>query len=703
MPAGMVQAARLVANVAAVVLIVACSKGDEPRQPQLPAAAEFAGSSSCRECHGAEYEQWLGSHHELAMALASEDTVLGDFVDTEFSYFGERTLFLRDGARFLVRTSDASGEVRDFAVTHTFGVEPLQQYLVEIDGGRLQALPFAWDARPEEQGGQRWFHIYPDEHIAPGDDLYWAGPQQNWNYMCAECHSTDVRMGYDPATDSFKTSYSEISVGCEACHGPGSVHVAEAEQQAFRNSRLGLVVDLDDQGRAVWSMNLATGIAERSEPKMQLTKQPEACGRCHSRRGVLTGDYEYGRPLADTHRLALLDEELYFADGQIKDEVFVYGSFLQSRMYRAGVSCSDCHNPHSLQLVTGDAPNAVCGQCHLPTQFATSQHSGHEAEDAGCIDCHMPSRAYMVVDDRRDHSFRVPRPDLSDATGVPNACNGCHADKSAAWAAAAIVERHGSERRPEFASALHAGRTGLANERLRGAFADSAHPGIARATALSLLAPPFDRPDAEAVHAGLRDADPLLRMAALRVHRFMPPEFRLQTGYELLADAIRGVRMDAVIAYAELRDSLPSAAREDFRRAVDEYRNAQHALLNRPEARVALGDLDMMLGNVDDALASYEQALRLDPASALARVNLADALRREGDDERGREVLEEGIRLAPDAAALRHSLGLLLVRIGQREDALAELREAVRLEPENRRYAYVLGIAESELGDAVDN
>lgn len=341
------------------------------------------------------------------MQVANRDTVLGDFSDEEFDYFETSTRFLTARGKYLVRTENADGEQQDFTVTHTFGVEPLQQCLVEFPGGRLQALPFAWDSRASRDGGQRWFHLHPDEHIGPGDELHCTGRNFNWNYMCAECHSTNVKLGYDDDSHTFNTTYEEISVGCEACHGPGSSHVAQANTQAFDNS-FGLPLSLDDRGNAAWIMSPDTGMAQRSEPPMQ-QQQPESCGRCHSRRSVIAPDYKYGRPLTDTHMPSLLEEHLYYPDGQIQDEVYVYGSFLQSRMYRAGVSCSDCHNPHSGRLVTGSDPNSVCGQCHLPTLFATVEHNRSDSRVGQCVDRHMPTRTYMGVDDRRDHSFRIMR------------------------------------------------------------------------------------------------------------------------------------------------------------------------------------------------------------------------------------------------------------------------------------------------------
>ncbi len=264
-----------------------CSKTEPPPRPDNNEAATFVGSTSCQGCHEAEFRDWTGSHHELAMQVANVDTVLGDFNDASFDYFGTTTLFYKRDDGFYVKTADASGEDREFRIAYTFGVEPLQQYLIEFPGGSLQTLAFSWDTRPASGGGQRWFHVYPDEYIAPDDSLHWTGLQQNWNYMCAECHSTNVEMGFDAASDTFATTYSEISVGCEGCHGPGSKHIEQA-QAGTENPGYGFNVDLDDHGNATWIMNPETGIVARSEARTQPQQQPEACGRCHSRRGVIS-------------------------------------------------------------------------------------------------------------------------------------------------------------------------------------------------------------------------------------------------------------------------------------------------------------------------------------------------------------------------------------------------------------------------------
>jgi predicted CXXCH cytochrome family protein len=685
----------------AALCIAGCSDSAPPAEPVPDGPATFVGSGACQGCHEAEYRDWVGSHHELAMQVATRDTVLGDFNEVTFDYYGETTRFFERDDSFYVRTVDGSGQDREFKVAYVFGVEPLQQYLVEFPGGRLQTLAFSWDTRSVADGGQRWFHIYEGEYIAPDDSLHWTGLQQNWNYMCAECHSTNLSMGYDASGDSFDTTWSEISVGCEGCHGPGSKH-ARLAQSNVEDGAYGLEVDLDDQDDAAWIMNPETGIAARSAQRTELQQQPEACGRCHARRGIIAPKYEYGAPLAHTHLPTLLDEGLYFADGQILDEVYVYGSFLQSRMYRAGVTCTDCHNPHSAKLVSGDNPNDVCAQCHLPTKFGTVEHAGHVPDQAGCVDCHMASRIYMVVDDRRDHSFRNPRPDLPNAIGTPSACANCHEDLEPAAATAAIDGWRapgGAALRPHFAEAIDAARRGFANDQLRDVVQNPDYPGIARATAVSLLAQPFGSADFRLLEAELGSPDPLVRIAALRQLRSLPAELRMRLpGAALLDDPVRGARIEAAAAYAGLSDLLPLEQARAFGGAATDLRTAYESLANRPEALVALATFETAEGDVSTAVRLYEQALRIAPRAVTARANLADTLRRLGEEGRAEDILREGLVLDENSAALHHALGLSFVRSGRPEEALAELRRAAELAPGNPRFTYVLGIALNSMG-----
>jgi len=424
---------------------------DTGRQtPAQLTPATYVGRQVCTACHKREDDLWSGSDHDLAMQVANEETVRGDFNNTTFTYFGVTSKFSRRNGKFFVRTDGQDGKLHEYEITYTFGFTPLQQYLIQFPGGRYQALSIAWDTRPASEGGQRWFHLYPDEKIPHDDILHWTGLNQNWNFMCAECHSTNLQKNYDLAKDRYKTTWSEINVSCEACHGPGSRHVewAQAASRSDKSQyegRKGLVVRLKDPNSGTWNFDMEAGTAQRSTP-LQSNVLIETCARCHSRRSVVHDDYVYGRPLMDTHRPALLTEALYHADGQILEEVYVYGSFLQSKMLHAGVTCSDCHDPHSLKVHAAD--NALCTGCHLSTKYDTSSHHFHKPDSPGtsCVECHMPAKAYMVVDPRRDHSMRVPRPDLSVKLGTPNACNRCHTDRSTQWAADAVEKWYGPQR-----------------------------------------------------------------------------------------------------------------------------------------------------------------------------------------------------------------------------------------------------------------
>jgi tetratricopeptide (TPR) repeat protein len=681
----------------AALLVTLAACGDRSAAPERPTVApHFIGSTTCSSCHQAKFDDWQGSHHELAIQVASKTTVLGDFDSVEFDYFGKKTRFTTRGDDFFVTTEDAGGQNQEYRIAYTFGVTPLQQYLVEFPGGRMQALPFSWDTRPAADGGVRWFHLYPDEYLGPGDELYWTGRYQNWNYMCAECHSTDLKMGYDADTDTFATTYSELPVGCEACHGPGSEHVSQAEADEF-GTGYGLQVNLGEHASRSWVMNLESGIAELSAPTIKLSQEVESCGRCHARRGTIATQYEYGETLTDTHLPALLDENLYFPDGQIKDEVYVYGSFIQSRMYHAGVTCSDCHNPHTATLRTGPTPSDVCAQCHLSTTFATPEHSDHASTDATCVDCHMAARTYMGVDARRDHSFRIPRPDLHSETGAPNACNNCHTDKDAAWASGALATT-GASLRPHYATAIAAGRLGHSNDLLTRASTNEDFPAIARATMLTLLTAPFGESELDALNKALQDPDPLLRIAALRMIRVFPAAIKMSVGGETLHDPILGVRLQAALTFANIRDLLPLEQTRAFGRAAEEYRAAYTMLSSTPDAAMNLGNFEQASGNLLRAISHFERALEIDPGFAPARLNLVDALRRTRDETRTEELLLQGIALTPDNAALHHSLGLALIRTGQSEAGLIELRQAFELQPSQDRYAYVLGVALNSLG-----
>lgn len=672
------------------------------------APAGYVGSAACADCHADETRAWLSSQHAQAMSRAEPQTVLGDFADARVAHQGSSARFFRDGPRFMVETEGADGRTAAFEITDTFGVLPLQQYLVTFPDGRRQALPFAYDTRPATEGGRRWFHLYPDQTIAPSDVLHWTGMQQNWNFMCAECHSTAVRKTYDAAADRFDTRFSEISVGCEACHGAARGHLDWAKgSRDPATPNKGFPSVAPQRPPADWTMDPATGSPAQaiSRPDGDMV---ETCARCHARRSIFSEDWRPGRPLTQTHRPTFLSEGLFAADGTMQDEVFNDHSFKQSLMYARGVTCGDCHEPHSAAL---RAPgSAVCGQCHLPETFASEAHTGHSQgpKAPDCISCHMPARTYMVVDKRHDHSFRIPRPDLSARLGTPNTCNDCHADRSADWAAEAIARWHGPERKgfQTWGGAFHDARARdpAAREALIRLATTPAVPAIVRATAVhELRGFPSLATDA-ALEKALADPDPLVRIAAIGSMAGLPREMRWRRLAPLLTDPVAGVRIEAANQLADQPlAELSAADRDRLSAAFSEYETAQRLDADRPEGRSNLGGFLLRRGDVAGAEAEFRAGLRLQPDLPALAVNLADLYRLTGREREAQDVLQRAIKANPDAAAPRHALGLGYVRQKRYPEALDELRRAYELAPDEARFAYVYAVALQSLGRARDS
>ena len=674
---------------------------------RAPSAPTYVGSGTCAGCHQAEAKLWDTSQHKAAMAHATDKTVLGDFNEASFDYFGVHSRFFRRSGKFLVETDGPDGKLAVFEVKYTFGVDPLQQYLVEFPDGRLQVLALAWDSRPQDKGGQRWFHVYPDEEIKHDDILHWTKLNQNWNFMCAECHSTGLRKNYDARTDRFATTWAEISVGCETCHGQGSAHAAWARDQKswwpfgkHEDASKGLLVNFDERRGVTWPIDPKTGTAHRSLAPAALRKEVETCGLCHARRAGFSEDWVPGQSLSQTHVVEPLARNTYHPDGQVRDveEPYNYTPFKQSRMFAAGVTCSDCHEPHSSKLrASGDG---VCLQCHASGQYADVKHRHHASVDPppACISCHMQARTYMIVDPRHDHAFRVPRPDLSVRLGTPNACNDCHSDKPAPWAAAAIEQWFGPRREgfQTYAAAFHAARAEAtdASLLLAAVAADSNAPAVARASALSELAPYVSPGNIGAARTGLADPDPMVRIGALDMLENIPADQLWPIVSPLLADPVRGVRIRAAALLAPVpTGSQPKPDRERFDSAASEFVAAQRANAERPEARTTLANFLAQRGQVAAAEAEYKAALLLSPQYATAAINLADLYRQRGRDSEGESALRGAIAVSPRDAALHHALGLTLTRLKRPDEALGEFRRATEVEPAQARYQYVYAVA----------
>jgi Flp pilus assembly protein TadD len=678
-------------------------------EPAKASEPHFVGSQKCATCHQAEHSDWMASQHHAAMQEANETTVLGDFENAKFVKDGRETTFFKRDNKFWVRTDGHDGKPGDFEIRYTFGVSPLQQYLIPLPQGRFQALGVAWDTRPKEMGGQRWYDLYPDRKLKPGDPLHWTGIDQNWNYQCAWCHSTNLQKNYDRPTGAFKTTWSEINVGCEACHGPASKHVEWAKSNgALADDHASFAFGLDERKGVSWPMG-TSGQAQRSSP-LKTNKEIQVCAQCHSRREQFSSiPQDIGR-LFDAFRPATLEAGLYYPDGQQHDEVYTYASFLQSRMHAAGVTCSDCHNPHSGKVRLEG--NALCGQCHAPERFDVPAHHHHTINSSGakCTSCHMPTTTYMGIDPRHDHSLRIPRPDRTVSLGTPNACNQCHADKTPAWARDAIKQWYPSPNpgAQSFAEALSLGDQEApgAQEALRKVVTSESFSSIAKASALARLAQ-FPSPGSIEVAAqSLKSDNPMVRTAAISVVARADDATKLKLLTPLLNDPTRLVRMDAARALAgPPATALDTGNRELFDKAINEYVDAQLFNAERPEALTNLGGLYRLEGKIDDARQAFEQASAIDPKFVAAAISLADVIRTAGDEKGAEIVLQRALAENPDSGPVEHALGLSLVRQRRMADAVSYLSKAATHSPEDPQFAYVLAVALHDTGkrdDAVD-
>jgi len=762
-PSHSLSSRRLLSAVVFVTIVVggvafadwwSCLPEDEP--------SAYVGRQTCIQCHQQESKLWEGSHHDLAMDLATSKTVLGNFDNAELNHYGITSrMFLRDG-KYMVNTEGPDGEMADFEVKYVFGVVPLQQYMVEFDRpddmpenevARVQVLRVSWDTAKKE-----WFYLRPpdvDEKLAPDDDLHWTGIAQRWNNMCADCHSTNLQKAYDDKTKTYHTTFSEIDVSCEACHGPGGMHVKLAESKSL-----------------FWDRRHGYGLAKLKDKDTK--KQLDTCFQCHSRRRIVKPGYRPGEDFYDYFANELLLSHTYHADGQILDEVYVHGSFIQSKMYHKGIRCTDCHDPHTARLKHDG--NQVCTSCHQHSagKYDTPTHHRHNASSTGasCVDCHMPETTYMAVDARRDHSLRIPRPDLSVKIGTPNACTRCHLDRAnlaaekrdklvqyADWliaaqndeevkASLAEVDQWSAKYFREWYGEKEDLATNVANtfvEARKGASEAASNlvaiaknkrlPGIVRATSLYELGqyPPSDVIDtAEKL---LTDDEPQVRTTAVANLQLLNDDTQLmRLLLPLLEDPVRSVRTEAARVLARVpRQMLNGGQRRQLQAALEEFKQGVLVNNDRAAAHLTLGVLYESLTDLRAAEKAYQTAIHVEPNVTGPRTNLAALLERQAEEaensarriaQQDREAAIESIiesqklrervaelrkdelpllgrdaKLAPDNAAIQYRYGLSLYLHGQQEEALSSLANAVRLEPNTPDFVLALALLHRQQGD----
>jgi len=651
---------------------------------------KYIGKERCKDCHQKEYKAWLGSHHDKAMDVATDSTVLGDFKNAEFKFNGIISKFFKRGGKFFVRTNGPGGIIDDFEITHTFGFTPLQQYLIPFEKGRYQCLPIAWDS---EQN--RWFSLvevtYGENIPEPADWLYWTNNGQNWKGMCAECHSTNLQKNFNSETKEYNTTFSEIDVSCEACHGPGSKH----EEWA----------NLPEMAR-VTDNNFDLLVKTSNIDNKQYV---DLCAYCHSRRSSLSSqDFTNGHSM-DMIIPRVLDEN-YYPDGQILEEDYVYGSFVHSKMYDNDVQCNDCHDVHSgKRLFDG---NKLCAQCHQPEVYDSYSHHFHKVkgeignpvilndrtyevgEGALCVNCHMPGKYYMGNDFRNDHSFKIPRPDLTISIGTPNSCNQCHENKSTSWAENYITKWYGQKRKPHFGTTFALGRnadTSVLKDIIKIA-KNGLHLPIVRATAVSLLVNYNGEESLNTIIWALNDDEPLVRYNAVHAFYNQEPDIVLKYLLPLLNDPIKSIRIEAGFKLSSIpNEMIPKGKVKLLGNVIEEYIDAMHYSTDFVASRHNLGILNTNLQKHELAAKNYYEAIQIDSLFYPSKVNLSAVLNRLGRNDEAEIVLRDILKKHPEFYDSYYSLGLLLAEKQKYEESVTFLKKASDLLPNRSRVFYNLG------------
>ncbi|WP_406684463.1 tetratricopeptide repeat protein [Seonamhaeicola sp. MEBiC1930] len=636
----------------------------------------FLGDKVCAKCHQEEVEEWSGSHHDKAMQIATKETVLGDFSDASFSSQGVYSKFFKKEGEFYVNTEGPDGKNNDYKIEYTFGITPLQQYIVKFPNGHYQCLRTAWDT--EEK---KWFDLYPDFKVVHSEWLHWSRGGLNWNNMCADCHSTNVRKNYNQNNHSYNTKYAIINVNCEACHGPGNNHV-------------NLVNKLGDKYASTQGMQMTSD----TNPK-ELVDQ---CARCHMRREQYSSHFNFEGTMMDHYFPQVLTNGLYYPDGQILDEVYVYGSFVQSKMYKNNVTCTNCHNPHTLKLKFEG--NALCLQCHESPKYDVTSHHFHESgsDGAQCINCHMDGKIYMGNDYRRDHSFRIPRPDQSIKYGTPNACVRCHTDKSNEWAWEHFKKNYGEPDYTHFSDLLAPGFTGEEDgyHNLLTLAKDTIHPEIARASAVNSIANYYNTEVIDNMLQFLNDESPIVRGATIDalgeiintdyVNYFLP----------LLKDRKRTVRVKAFFVISSLDElQIPEEYKEVYKKVKKEFETHLSVTSDFAGGRAKRGMYYLKKGDLLNAIKSFESALEIESLNNIIRSNLANLYYRNGQFKEAEEAFRTIISQEPEYGQTYYSFALLLGELNRTDEAITQMELAVKYMPENIRFYYNLSL----LYDKVNN
>ncbi len=661
--------------------------------PISSGATAFVGSQQCQGCHQKEFSAWQGSHHEMAMKHANEQSVLANFNNVDFKDAGKTNKFYKKNQQFWVNIKGADGKFHDYQIKYTFGFEPLQQYMVEFEDGRIQLIPFAWDSRAKSQGGQRWFNLYP-EFNQSHQDFFWTNTGQNWNYMCADCHSTNVSKNFDVNTNSYKTQFSEINVGCEACHGPASDHLNWAKEPKRSPNKMGFSRNI---GKQVKEWQHKTGSNTLKPKRIDSSQQTLVCAQCHSRRMQISNNSHIDKnDFGERYLLSLITSDNYYADGQVYDEDFVYGSFLQSKMAKNGIVCSNCHDPHTAKLTMPE--ETVCLQCHQEQHYSQKSHHQHQSHSTGaqCVNCHMPQTTYMEVDDRRDHGWHKPNPVLAQQVGTPDTCLSCHEDKDSNWSVSYVTQWFGKKQGEEpFAPIFALADSGYQKitPHLSKIAQSHQYAEIIRASALARMASSPDTNTLIAIARAVKHSDSHIRRGAIDGAINIKPAEKWRILSPLLTDKVLAVRSEAAMALAPLWTKLSTEQKNVLQPALDDYLAIQAFNADRGYAHTNKAIVLGYQNKMPQAFAAYQQSIRIEPYFAPAYVNMAELYKRQGQDKQAIKVLKQGIDANPSDSSIAYNLGLAYIRAKDINKAQHHLQAAAELAKTNAHYYYVYALS----------
>ncbi|MBU2918816.1 hypothetical protein KO505_12745 [Psychrosphaera sp. F3M07] len=656
----------------------------------------------CVTCHQSAVNDWQQSDHAKAMDLANEKTILGNFNNVTTKHFSQQARFYIQDELFKIDLTEGD-KLTTYTVNYTFGHYPLQQYLVPAQGGRFQVFPFAWDSRQESQGGQRWYPNYANEDIKSNDRLHWQQPLQNWNGMCADCHSDGLKRNYSIAENSFETKWDNINVGCQSCHGKMDDHTQVNVQTSSS------LIDSPQQHQQVlnWLIKPGEKVAKLRDQQGKLaTKQEkrdkgkfmDTCFSCHSLRSPLTDGIQPEQEFLNQFSPSLLSQPFYHSDGQIKEEVYVYGSFLQSKMFAEGVTCLNCHNKHTMKVKTQS--NGLCLQCHSSEVYQQEKHTQHPLTSSGgqCVNCHMPETTYMSVDARRDHSFRIPRPDLSAIYNTPNACINCHQDQDNLWAVSHLEKWHGkskilSDGEQLFIELQHQG--GLPLDLHFKLINDLSLNEIKRASAIMLLPNSTAKLSDSQVQSWIASDEPLIRLAMAKVGHLLPLNERIKHYKSLLNDQYKAIR----IASATHLVNLGLEQSVIFKNAFDELVFANEVSSWRGEGNLNQSLIHLNKGQTTQTISALNKSISVDPYFDVPYVNLADVYKNLNDNKNEKSTLDKGLTFNPKSANLHYSYGMYLIRLGDKKSSINSFASAIRYDNTNPQFAYLYILALDSVGN----